>query len=203
MRYLNLLFVPVVILAMAFFFLPVGAGDIFVKLRGRTVMTLLVGISLIAAGALIVIAGREHRLALRREIPTSLSAGALWNHLEAAFRDSATSPLWPNELETLRSPGLATGAQVTATYKTPFGASTHTYTIGQCSPGQGFTYLTGPEHPLQGGGRVLLQPTAKGTTLVWSVDYTYRGVSLSALFVRFYFVPRFFARLEANLRALE
>ncbi len=176
---------------------------IFVKSRGQMVIILLAGISLVAAGALFVIAGQEHRLALRREIPTSLATGALWDYLEAAFRDSATSPLWPNELETLRSTGLAAGAQVTATYKTPFGVSTHTYTIGECSPGRGFTYLTGPEHPLQGGGRVLLQPTAKGTMLVWSVDYTYRGVSLSALFVRFYFVPRFFARLEANLRALE
>lgn len=166
-------------------------------------MGLLAGVSLVAAGALLVAAGGEHRLAVRRAIPTSLPSAALWEYLEAAFRDSTTSPLWPNELETLRSAGLAAGAPVTATYATPFGASSHTYTIGEYSPGQGFTYLTGPEHPLRGGGRVLLQPAANGTTLVWAVDYTYRGLSLSALFVRFYFVPRFFAALEANLRALE
>lgn len=173
------------------------------KTRNRVTLSLLAGVSLVAASAFLVASGREHRLALRREIPTSLSVSAFWDYLEAAFRDSTTSPLWPNELETLRSAGLAAGAPVTATYVTPFGASSHTYTIGEYSPNQGFTYLTGPAHPLQGGGRVLLQPAAGGTTLVWSVDYTYRGLSLSALFVRFYFVPRFFARLEANLRALE
>ncbi len=173
------------------------------NVRGRVTLGLFAGVSLVAAGTLLVAAGGEHRLAVRREIPTSLSASMLWEYLEAAFRDSISSPLWPNELETLHSVGLAAGAAVTATYKTPFGASTHTYTIGEYSLGHGFTYLTGPEHPLQGGGRVLLQPAAGGTTLVWSVDYTYRGLSLSALFVRFYFVPRFFAVLEANLRALE
>ncbi|MCX7706670.1 MAG: hypothetical protein N2204_01505, partial [Anaerolineae bacterium] len=119
-------------------------------------MTLLAGVSLIAAGALLVVTGREHRLSLRREIATSLPPARLWAYLEAAFRDSTASPLWPNELETLRSAGLTAGAQVTATYKTPLGASSHTYTIGEYSPGQGFTYLTGPGHPLQGGGRVLI-----------------------------------------------
>ncbi len=173
------------------------------KASGRVTFSLLAGVSLVAAGALLVASGREHRLAVRHEITIRLAPGMLWDHLAAAFRDSTSSPLWPNDLETLRSAGLAAGAAVTATYKTPFGASTHTYTIGEYSPGRGFTYLTGPEHPLQGGGRVLLQPAADGTTLVWSVDYTYRGVSLSALFVRLYFVPRFFARLEANLRVLE
>lgn len=173
------------------------------KARSRVVLSLLAGVSLLTTGALLVASGREHQLAVRREIVTRLPPDVLWDHLDAAFRDSMASPLWPNELETLRSAGLAAGAQVTATYKTPFGASSHTYTIGEYGPGHGFTYLTGPEHPLQGGGRVLLQPAADGTTLVWAVDYTYRGLSLSALFVRFYFVPRFFAVLEANLRALE
>ncbi len=171
--------------------------------RSRIALGLLAGVSLVAASALLAAAGGEHRLVVRREVPTSLPAGALWDHLAAAFRDSTTSPLWPNELETLRSAGLAAGAQVTATYKTPFGASTHTYTIGEYSPGHGFTYLTGPEHPLQGGGRVLIAPAARGSTLVWAVDYSYRGLSLSALFARLFFVPRFFARLEANLRGLE
>lgn len=172
------------------------------KPRKRAVMTLLAGMSLIAAGALLVVAGREHRLSVRREIATSLPPARLWAQLEAAFRDSTASPLWPNELETLHSAGLAAGAQVTATYKTPLGASSHTYIIGEYSPGQGFTYRTGPEHPLHGGGRVLVLPTENGSILVWSVDYAYRGLSLSALFVRLYFVPLFFARLEANLRAL-
>ncbi len=171
--------------------------------RSPVILALVLSVSAITAGALLIAAGQEHRLSVRREIKTRMPPAQLWALLETAFRDSTASPLWPNELETLRSTGLAAGAQVTATYKTPLGASSHTYAIGEYSPGQGFTYLTGPEHPLQGGGRVLLRPTGEGTTLVWSVDYTYRGVSLSALFVRLYFVPRFFARLEANLRAME
>ncbi len=173
------------------------------KATGRVTLGLLAGVSLVAAGALLIASGREHRLAVRREIATRLPPAVLWDHLAAAFRDSTASPLWPNDLETVRSAGLADGATVTVTYKTPLSASTHAYTIGEYSPGQGFTYLTGPEHPLRGGGRVLLQPAADGTTLVWSVDYTTRGLSLSALYVRLYFVPRFFARLEANLRVLE
>lgn len=164
---------------------------------------MIAGLSLAIAGAMLLMSSQEHRLVLRRELTAPLAPEAVWAHLEAAFRDSTTSPLWPNELETLRSDGLAAGAQVTATYSMPFGASSHVYTIDDYSTGQGFTYLTGPRHPLQGGGRVLLAPSTGGTTLIWSVDYTYRGISLSALFVRYYFVPRFFARLEANLRALK
>ena len=166
-------------------------------------MGLVLGVSFVAAGALLMAASKEHRLTVRREITTRLPPSALWSLLAAAFEDSETGPLWPNELETLRSPGLAAGAQVTATYKTPFGASSHTYTIGEYSPGQGFTYRTGPGHPLQGGGRVLILPAGSDSTLLWTVDYSYRGVSPAALFVRLYFVPRFFAQLEKNLRPLE
>ncbi len=168
--------------------------------RRQVTIGLIVGASLLMTGALFIAARQERRLALRREIWTPLSPAALWADLEMAFRDSTSSPWWPNALETLRSNGLATGAEVIATYKTPFGVSTHTYTIAEYSPGHGFTYLTGPTHPLRGGGRVLLRPTTDGTLLVWSVDYSHRGFSLSALFVRFYFAPRFFAWLEDNLR---
>ena len=90
-----------------------------------------------------------------------------------------------------------------ATYRTPAGESHQAYTIGEFVDGQGFAYSTGPEHPLAGGGRVLVLPTPDGAKLIWSVDYTWRGISPAALFVRFYFVPRFFRELEANLRVLE
>lgn len=173
------------------------------RTRSKLALGLIAGLSLVTVGALLGASGRSHRLTVRHEIATQLAPNALWGHLEAAFRDSSASPLWPNELETLRSEGLAPAAQVTATYRTPFGDSSHTYTIGEYTAGQGFTYATGPAHPLRGGGRVLLTPTADGATLVWTIDYAYRGFSASALFVRFYFVPRFFARLEANLQAIE
>jgi len=112
------------------------------------------------------------------------------------FRDSNANQLWPNELETCARMAWRRRAG-TATYRTPFGRSAHTYTIGDYSAGQGFTYATGPEHPLRGGGRVLWRHRRNGTTLVWTVDYTTAAVAAGPV-VRLYFVPRFFARLEAN-----
>jgi len=169
----------------------------FVKIA----LTLVGGAALVAGGAYLL-AG-EQQYAERREIASTLNAPALWAELTTAFRDSKRSVLWPQALEILRSEGLADGATVQAIYRMPFGETHQAYTIGEFVDGQGFTYATGPEHPLRGGGRVLVMPTRDGAKLVWSVDYTWRGISPAALFVRFYFVPRFFRELEANLRLLE
>jgi len=172
--------------------------------RGRfnkIALALVGGAALVAGGAYLLAA--EQQYADRREIASTLSAPSLWAELTIAFRDSTQSALWPHALEVLRSDGLAGGATVQAAYRTPFGESPQTYTIAEFVDGQGFTYATGPEHPLRGGGRVLVLPTPDGAKLIWSVDYTWRGLSPAALFVRFYFVPRFFRELEANLRVLE
>ena len=167
----------------------------------RIVLALAGGAALVAGGA-VLLTGEQH-YAERREIASTLSAPALWAELATAFRDSTQSALWPQALEALRSGGLAEGATVQAAYRTPGGESHQAYTIGEFVDGQGFTYSTGPEHPLAGGGRVLVLPTQAGAKLIWSVDYTWRGISPAALFIRLYFVPRFFRELEANLRVLE
>jgi hypothetical protein len=167
----------------------------------RIVLALAGGAALVAGGAYLI-TGEQH-YAERREIASTLSAPALWAELATAFRDSTQSAFWPQALEVLRSDGLAEGATVQATYRTPGGDSRQVYTIGEFVDGQGFAYATGPEHPLTGGGRVLVLPTPDGVKLIWSVDYTWRGISPAALFVRFFFVPRFFRELEANLRVLE
>jgi len=167
----------------------------------RIVLALAGGAALVAGGVYLLAA--EQHYAERREIASTLSAPALWAELATAFRDSTQSALWPQALEALRSDGLAEGAMVQAAYRTPGGESRQAYTIGEFVDGQGFAYATGPEHPLAGGGRVLVLPTQDGAKLIWSVDYTWRGISPAALFVRFFFVPRFFRELEANLRVLE
>jgi hypothetical protein len=167
----------------------------------RIVLALAGGAALVAGGA-VLLTGEQH-YAERREIASTLSAPALWTELATAFRDSTQSALWPQALEALSSDGLAEGATVHAAYRTPGGESRQAYTIGEFVDGQGFAYSTGPEHPLAGGGRVLVLPTPDGAKLIWSVDYTWRGISPAALFVRLYFVPRFFRELEANLRVLE
>jgi hypothetical protein len=172
--------------------------------RGRFIriaLTVVGGAALVAGGACLL-AG-EQLYAERREIASTLNPPALWTELEVAFRDSTQSALWPHALEVVHSEGLAEGATVQATYRTPFGQSHQTYTIAEFVRGQGFTYVTSPEHPLRGGGRVLVMPTREGAKLVWSVDYAWRGLSPAALFVRFYFVPRFFRELETNVRVLE
>jgi len=167
----------------------------------KIALTLVGGAALVAGGVYILAA--EQRFADRREIASTLSAPALWAELATAFRDSTQSALWPQALEVIRSDGLAEGATVHATYRTPVGETRQAYTIGEFVDGRGFAYATGPEHPLRGGGRALVLPTPDGAKLIWSVDYTWRGPSPAALFVRFYFVPRFFRELEANLRVLE
>ncbi len=132
-------------------------------MRGRfdkIALALVGGAALVAGGAYLLTA--EQHYAERREIASTLSAPALWSELATAFRDSTQSALWPQALEVLRSDGLAEGATVHATYRTPGGESRQAYTIGEFVDGQGFTYATGPEHPLAGGGRVLVLPTPDG-----------------------------------------
>jgi hypothetical protein len=145
--------------------------------RGRfnkIALTLVGSAVWVAGGAYLLVAERHH--ADRHEIASTLSALVLWAELAMAFRDSTQSALWPHALKVLRSDGLAEGAMVPATYRMPAGESRQTYTIGEFVDGQGFTYATGPEHPLRGGGRVLVMPMQDGAKLIWSVDYTWRGL---------------------------
>ncbi len=170
--------------------------------RGRRLTAAAVAGAALVAGVALLGRG-EQRLVVQREIDTTLSPATLWAELTMAFRDSTQSALWPNDLEWIRSDGLAEGATVRAVYRTPLGESGQSYTIGEFVEGRGFTYATRPGHPLRGGGRVAVTPAPGGARLIWSVDYTYRSLSPAALFVRHYFVPRFFRALEANLRRLE
>ena len=147
------------------------------------------------------------RITFAHTIDTSVSADELWDLLVDSFENSATSPLWPSELESLRCDELAEGARVDATYHIgPIDAPQH-YTIPAFdAERRTFTYRTGPDHPLDGGGEVSASQTDGGSWLQWSGEYRLRNLVRglgAAAFIKGWFERRFFGRLEDNLRAIE
>ncbi len=140
-------------------------------------------------------------------ITTSLAHDQVWGLLELSFRNSDASPIWPHDLESIRSTSVETGALVRATYKAPGGIRSQvTYRFADVEPGRRLRYVAEPTHPLRGGGTVEILQAPAGCLLHWygSYDVPWRPAALAAAaFTRLYFEGRFFATLEQKLRERE
>jgi hypothetical protein len=140
-------------------------------------------------------------------IPTSLAADQVWSLLDLSFRNSDASPIWPHDLESIRSAQVETGALVRAVYKGPAGMQSHvTYRFADVEPGRRLRYVAEPTHPLCGGGKVEIVPAPAGCVLHWYGGYEvpWRPAALAAAaFTKLYFAGRFFAVLEEKLREWE
>ena len=140
----------------------------------RIVLTLAGGAALVAGGVYLLTA--EQHYAERREITSTLSAlGAMGGagHGLPRIRRRARLAAGARGPPLRRSGRGRDGASCLshAHRREPSGLP-----IGEFVDGQGFAYATGPEHPLAGGGRVLVLPAPDGAKLIWSVDYTWRGI---------------------------
>ncbi|MCS6845221.1 MAG: SRPBCC family protein [Caldilineales bacterium] len=138
-------------------------------------------------------------------IPTTLSRDALWALLRQSFRNSDESPIWPHELETVRSAAVEPGALVRAIYRGPLGFNAQAeYRFAEVEPGRRLRYEAAASHPLRGGGLVEIEPTDAGSLLRWRGEYRLRPrptALVAALFTRLYFQGRFFAELRRRLDA--
>jgi hypothetical protein len=147
------------------------------------------------------------RIAFDHTIATTLSNEQLWSLLEMSFRDSDASPIWPHELESIRSAQVESGALVRAVYKGPGGMQSRvTYRLADVEPGRRLRYVAEPTHPLRGGGTVEISAAPTGSVLQWhgGYDVPWRPSALAAAaFTRMYFAGRFFAMLEKKLRGWE
>jgi hypothetical protein len=147
------------------------------------------------------------RISFDHTVVTMLSREQLWALLEQSFRNSDASPIWPHELESIRSAQVETGALVRAIYKGPGGMQSHvTYRFADVEPGQRLRYVAEPSHPLRGGGTVEIVPARVDCVLHWygAYDVPWRPAALAAAaFTRLYFTGRFFATLEKKLRKWE
>jgi hypothetical protein len=147
------------------------------------------------------------RISFDHTITSTLSNKHLWNLLDLSFRNSDASPIWPHDLESIRSASVETGALVRATYKGPGGMRSQvTYRFVDVEPGQRLRYVAEPTHPLHGGGTVEILHAPVGCVLRWygSYDVPWRPAALAAAaFTRMYFAGRFFAMLEKKLRGWE
>lgn len=125
----------------------------------------------------------------------------VWDVLVRSFEDSTDSPIWPRTLEQVSTPKMMKGANVDATYRLGrLGDSEQAYRIVEFEPAQHtLTYRNGYGHPLEGGATVEIRPTEAGSSVRWSGHYrvtlTPRS-QISAAFVRFVFLNRFFDLLE-------
>jgi hypothetical protein len=147
------------------------------------------------------------RIDFEHHIESTLSADRLWALLEDAFVDSRTSPIWPRKYETLESEGLSAGATIHATYHIGPRNAPQTYQIPEYSAEERrFVYRNGPQHPLDGGAEVRVEPTGSGCVLHWvgGYDVEIKPASLgAAAFVKFWFEDRFFDTLRDNIAAAE
>jgi uncharacterized protein YndB with AHSA1/START domain len=143
------------------------------------------------------------RITFDRTIPTVLSDEQLWRLLVLSFRNSDESPIWPHDLETIRSAAVESGALVRSVYKGPGGMQSHvTYRLADVKPGRRLSYFAEPSHPLRGGGTVEVSATPTGSVLHWYGGYEvpWRLPALAAaVFTRGYFTGRFFGTLERKL----
>lgn len=143
---------------------------------------------------------KQHTFYVEREIKTALDSDILWSLLSEAFTDSIQSPIWPHQLETIESAALEEGGTARATYYLPFNRkSTLTYIFVAVNQKKSFQYQTQIGHPLTGYGTVSLKSINGGSSIIWQLNYQYQGISLAILFLRFYFLPRFFEALENNI----
>jgi hypothetical protein len=144
------------------------------------------------------------RITFDRTIPTILSDEQLWQLLVLSFRNSDESPIWPHDMEAIRSAAVASGALVSAVYKGPGGMQSQvTYRFADVEPGRRLRYVAEPTHPLRGGGTVEILPALSGCRLHWfgAYDVPWRPTALAAAaYTRVYFARRFFAVLEEKLR---
>jgi hypothetical protein len=133
------------------------------------------------------------------EIPTLLSPKELWNQLELAMTDSDKSPIWPHDLESIKSNGLIADGLVTATYFSIFGSDTKKYRFIEVDPYRSFTYSPQPPHAFSGVIKVSLIEEPKGAKLIWKGEYHYSGFPLAYWYFKLFFEKRFFSSLERNL----
>lgn len=146
-------------------------------------------------------------LSFQYDIPTSLSADALWGLLCDSFQDSDAHGLWPHHLESLRCAQLHQGAVVKASYK--FGPLTmhQRYDIPRFDEASHqLSYATRAMHPLDGGGQVSVRAYGSGSVLHWRGSYKLKprpDAIIAALYTKLYFEPRFFEAIKHNLRDQE
>ena len=143
----------------------------------------------------------EERLEFENKINSSLSADKLWGELEKAFKNSTQSSFWPNELESVKSEGLAKDSQVNVTYKLLSLKKTFTYTISNYK-NKSFTYIPAQGHPLKGEVNVEVTGKDNGSVLQWHGYYLVKKFSATNLYLK-YFIKRFFEKLQENLKGAD
>lgn len=143
--------------------------------------------------------------AFSRKISCELSPAELWRFLATSIRNSEAESCWPNELENSRAESLRVGGSMHVVYRAGPLRSPVTYRIMACDPDQHlFTYKATKDHPLKGGATVkIVAREGGGSELDWAGAYQFPWYSTAGAYFRFYFLDRFFARLEEGIRTLE
>lgn len=140
-----------------------------------------------------------------RAIETNIDAEDLWRLLEGAFEEPGTSPFWPVDLEETEPVEVREGNPITATYKIGPLRIRPSYHFIEVHPPRLLRYHSDPDHPLDGGATVRIEPGRRGATLRWTGSYRTRRnptALFAYLFVRLYFLDTFFSQLETNLHQL-
>jgi len=139
-----------------------------------------------------------------RHLHCPLPPAELWKQFSSALRYSRAHSFWPNQLKETRCHRLKEGGKIHSVYHTPLADFPVTYRISAHDPAR-FTlsYETTEDHPLEGHASIIVTADPSGgSRLSWEGRYTYPWHSPAGLFLRSYFLPRFFPALKEGLAHL-
>jgi len=139
-------------------------------------------------------ASRSYERTIRTDIP----ADELWQLLEEGLQNSSASPVWP-EMERTHARLLEEGEIIEITYLAVESERTIKYEVVERNGRRVvFEDMNGE---LAVRAELAVEEEGDGGVVVWKARFA--KLSLTSLYARWVFEPRFFDRLEENLRRYE
>ncbi len=140
-----------------------------------------------------------------RNIKTHLPPDKLWKDVLSGIQNSDGHPFWPTDMEESHADSLKPQGEISVNYKLVTKGKPVTYKITEVDEAsRHFAYRTTADHPLEGRAEIKVYPNnSGGSTLRWEGVYNYPWYSPSGLFMRSYFLDRFFSKLSSSIHDYE
>lgn len=140
-----------------------------------------------------------------KRIESQLNAEVLWREVLAGIEHSEGHPFWPISLEKSETKSVHAGSILHVTYYFFLLARPVKYRVASFQPTKRLlTYKTTQDHPMRGTATIQVARGKRGgSALHWSGTYSHPWYSSAGIFLKTYFLPRFFHELEAGIRRFE
>lgn len=164
--------------------------------------------SLVPAFLLLLFAGsyflyiqmqKERTMEFSQEIVTNLSLAEAWNQVTQGLQNSEESSFGKNNIVQFSSSRLSEGEALVMKCKLWFLEKVQEYKISALSPGKSIVYETSDKNPLDGRIAIHVVEENGKAKIQWNGEFSYRGFSPMALFLKYYFQDSLFPELQEKL----